>query len=127
MFWRLLLAVELSVGLTSPALAEPAMTGAPVVMRIAPTGKAAIVQRIPNSAEIDVLKCARGWCDTWWRGRFGYIPADAVVLGPPRATLPSDALPPPVAYTLPTYVTPPVWRWDGAYVGANWGWGSGHW
>ena len=33
-------------------------------------------------------------------------------------------MPPPVVYAQPTYVTPPVWRWDGAYVGTNFGFGA---
>jgi len=127
MIGRLCLGLGVSVALVAPAMAELAMTGAPVVMRAAPAGKAAVVQRIPQSAEIDLLRCARGWCHASWRGRFGYIPADAVVLGPPSATLPGDGLPPPLVSVQPTYVTPPAWRWTGAYVGGSWGFGSSPW
>jgi hypothetical protein len=127
MIGRLLFGFGVVVAFSAPALAGLAMTGGPVAMRAAPSEKAQIVQRIPASAEIEMFKCVRGWCRTWWRGRFGYIPADAVVLGPPPATLPGDELPPPVVYALPTYVTPPVWRWDGPYVGGNFGFGSGGW
>lgn len=115
------------MALVAPALAELAMTGAPVAMRAAPTGRAGLVQRIPQSAEIDVEKCLRNWCRAWWRGRFGYIPADAVVLGPPPATLPGDEPPPPFVTVQPTYVTPPVWRWDGFYAGVSGGLGPGAW
>ena len=59
-------------------------------MRAGPTGNAAVVQRIPQRAEIVLEKCVRNWCRASWRGRFGYIPADAVVLGLPPATLPAD-------------------------------------
>jgi hypothetical protein len=127
MIARLCLGLGASVALVAPAVAELAMTGAPVTMRAGSTGKAGVVQRIPQSAEIEVLKCARGWCRASWRGRFGYIPAAAVVLGPPPATLPGDEMPPPVVYASPTYVTPPVWRWTGPYVGGNWGFGSSSW
>ena len=34
------------IALVSPAVAELAMTGAPVTMRIGPTGNAGVVQRI---------------------------------------------------------------------------------
>ena len=124
---RLSLGLGVSIALVAPAMAELAMTGAPVAMRAGPTGKAGVVQRIPQSAEIELLKCARGWCHASWRGRFGYIPEEAVVLGPPPATLPGDELPPPFVNVQPTYVTPPAWRWTGPYVGGSFGFGSGSW
>ena len=124
---RLCLGLGASIALVAPAVAELAMTGAPVAMRAGPSGKAGVVQRIPQSAEIELLKCARGWCHASWRGRFGYIPAEAVVLGPPPATLPGDELPPPFVNVQPTYVTPPAWRWTGPYVGGSFGFGSGSW
>ena len=124
---RLYLGLGVFIALVSPAVAELAMTGAPVTMRIGPTGNAGVVQRIPQSAEIDVEKCARAWCRAWWRGRFGYVPAEAVVLGPPPATLPGNEMPPPVVYASPTYATPPAWRWTGPYIGLNGGFGSSSW
>ena len=124
---RLYLGFGVFIALVSPAVAELAMTGAPVTMRIGPTGNAGVVQRIPQSAEIEVEKCARTWCRASWRGRFGYVPAEAVVLGPPPATLPGSEMPPPVVYASPTYITPPAWRWTGPYVGINGGFGSGSW
>lgn len=127
MIGRLWLGVVASAAFIGPATAELAMTGAPVTMRDGPTGKAMVVQRIPQTAEIEVLKCARGWCHASWRGRFGYIPAEAVVLGPPPATLPGDQMPPPFVNVQPTYAAPPVWRWTGAYVGGSWGLGSSPW
>ena len=124
---RLCLGLGASIALVAPAMAELAMTGAPVAMRAGPSGKAGVVQRIPQSAEIELLKCARGWCHASWRGRFGYIPSEAVVLGPPPATLPGDEMPPPFVNVQPTYVTPPAWRWTGPYVGGSFGFGSGSW
>ena len=124
---RLCFGLGLSIALIAPASAEVAMTGAPVTMRAGPTGNASVVQRIPQTAEIVLEKCVRNWCRASWRGRFGYIPADAVVLGPPPATLPGDEMPPPVVYASPTYITPPAWRWTGPYVGLNGGFGSGSW
>ena len=124
---RLCFGLGLSIGLIAPASAELAMTGGPVVMRAGATGNASVVQRLPQGAEIVLEKCARNWCRASWRGRFGYIPADAVVLGPPPATLPGDEMPPPVVYASPTYVTPPAWQWSGPYVGLNGGFGPGSW
>ena len=124
---RLPLGLGLSIALIAPASAELAMTGAPVTMRAGPTGKAGVVQRIPQRAEIVLEKCVRNWCHASWRGRFGYIPSEAVVLGPPPATLPGDELPPPFLNAQPTYITPPVWRWTGPYVGGGFGFGSSSW
>jgi hypothetical protein len=124
---RLCFGLGLSIALIAPASAELAMTGAPLVMRTGPTGKANVVQRIPQSAEIVLEKCARNWCRASWRGRVGYIRAESVVLGPPAATLPGAEMPPPVVNALPTYVTPPAWRWTGPYVGLNGAAGSGSW
>ena len=127
MLGRLLIGFGVVAAFSAPALAELAMTGAPVAMRAGPAGDARVVQRIPARAEIAVEKCARGWCFASWRNRPGYIPADAVVLGPPPATLPGNEMPPPVVYALPTYVAPPVWKWNGPYVGTNFGFGAGGW
>jgi hypothetical protein len=72
MIARLLLGLGVSIALVSSAIAELAMTGAPVTMRVGPTGNAGIVQRIPQRAEISLEKCLRDWCRASWRGRFGY-------------------------------------------------------
>jgi hypothetical protein len=111
MIGRLLFGLGVTVAFSGPVVAELAMTGAPVAMRAGPAGSARIVQRIPASAEIEVGKCARGWRQASWRNGSGYIPCEAVVLGPPPATLPGNEMPPPVVYALPSYVTPPAWRW----------------
>jgi hypothetical protein len=124
---RLYFGLGLSIALIAPASAELAMSGAPVTMRAGPTGRAGVVQRIPQRAEIVLERCVRNWCRASWRGRSGYIPADAVVLGPPPATLPGDEMPPPVVYASPTYITPPSWQWTGPYVGLNGGVESGSW
>jgi hypothetical protein len=122
-----LLAAGVALAFAGPSFASPAMTGAPVTMHAAPNGKSRVVQRIPANAEIDLSTCGRGWCQASWRHLSGYIPAEIVVLGPPPATLPGNAMPPPVVNAQPTYVTPPVWRWTGAYVGTNFGFGDGGW
>ena len=103
------------------------MTGAPLTMRDGPSGRAGIVQRIPQRAEISFEKCVRDWCHAWWRGRFGYVPEEALVLGPPPAPLPGDEMPPPLVNALPTFVTPPAWQWTGPHVGVHGGFGSNAW
>jgi hypothetical protein len=123
---RLCLGLAISVALVAPALAELAMTGAPVAMRAGPSGKAAVVQRVPQRAEIELMKCTHSWCRASWRGRFGYIQADAIVLGPPPATLPGEEMPPPVV-NAPTDAPRPAWRWTGPYFGVNGGFGKSSW
>jgi hypothetical protein len=127
MIRRLLLGFGVVLTFAASALAELAMTGAPVAMCAGPTGSARIVQRIPASAEVEVEKSVRAWRRASWRNIWGYIPADAVVLGPPPVRLLGKEMPPPVVNALPTYVTPPAWRWTGAYVGGAFGFGSGGW
>ena len=126
MIVRLGLGLAVSIALVAPALAELAMTGAPVAMRAGPSGKAAVVQRIPQRAEIELEKCTHSWCRASWRGRFGYIQADAVVLGAPPTALAGDEMPPPVVNAL-TDAPRPAWRWTGPYVGVNGGFGSSSW
>ena len=127
MIGRLCLGFGLSIAVVGPASAELAMTRAPAAMRVGPSGRAAVVQRVPQRAEIDLEKCVRAWCRASWRGRFGYIPEETVILGLPPATLAGDEMPPPALYASPTYVTPPAWRWTGPYVGVHGGFGSSSW
>jgi hypothetical protein len=124
---RLYLGLSVFIALVSPAIAELAMTGAPVTMRAAPTGNAGVVERIPQSVEIDVEQCVRAWCRASWHSRFGYVPAQAVVLRSPLATLPRDKMPPPVVNGPSTDATPPARLWTGPYIGLNGGFGSGSW
>ncbi len=124
---RLLLAAGLCFIFAVPSFADQAMTGAPVTMHATASSKSRVVQRIHANAEIDLSKCGHGWCFASWRNLFGYIPAEAIVLGPPPATLPGNELPPPVVNALPTYATPPVWSWSGPYVGVGWGYGWSRW
>jgi hypothetical protein len=124
---RLLLSAAVCFSFAAPSFGDPAMTGAPVTMRGAPSGKARIVQHIPARAEIDLSSCSHGWCYASWRNLFGYIPAEVIVGGPPPATLPGNQLPPPVVNAQPTYVTPPVGGWSGPYVGFSGGYGWGRW
>jgi hypothetical protein len=121
---RSLFASGLCFIFAAPSLADPAMTGAPVTMRAAPSGKARVVQQIPANAEIDLSSCNHGWCYSSWRNLFGYIPAEVVVRGPPTA-VPGNELPPPVVDAQPSYIAPPAWRWGGPYVGVNGGYGYG--
>jgi hypothetical protein len=124
---RLCLGLGVFVALVSPAIAELAVTGAATTMRIAPIGHAGVVQRIPQSAEIDVQKCARAWCRASWRGRVGYVPAQVVVLRSPLTTSPGDKMPPPLVNRPSTDATPSDRLWTGPYIGLNGGFGSGSW
>jgi hypothetical protein len=122
---RLCLGLGVFIAFVSPAVAELAMTGAAVTMRVAPTSNAGVVQRVPQRAEIEVEKCARAWCRASWRGRFGYVPAEAIVVKSPLETPPGDKMPPPVVNGPSTDATPPARLWTGPYIGLNGGFGSG--
>jgi hypothetical protein len=99
-----LLITGFSVVVASCALADPAITTRPVVMRAAPSAKAHLVQNVPPNAAIDLNECTGGWCYVSWRNLFGYLPADALAAQP---------------YTPGYYGPPPV------VVGPGWGWGPG--
>ena len=126
MIVRLGLGLAVSIALVAPALAELAMTGAPVAMRAGPSGKAALVQRLPQGAEIELERCTHSWCRASWRGRFGYVPAEAVVLGSPPTALSGDKMPPPVV-NMPADAARPAFRWTGPYLGVNSGLGESSW
>jgi hypothetical protein len=126
-FARLCLGLSASIVLVAPAVAELAVTGAPVTMRAGPSGKAGVVQRIPQSAQINVEKCVGNWCRGSWRGRFGYVPAEAIVLESPPSASPGDKMPPPVLNAPATDAARPVSQWTGPYIGLNGGFGSGSW
>ncbi len=121
---RLYLGLGVFIAFVSPAVAELAMTPAAVTMRVAPTSNAGVVQRVPQRAEIEVEKCARAWCRASWRGRFGYVPAEAVVVKSPLDTLLGE-MPPPIVSGPSTDATPPARLWTGPYIGLNAGFGSG--
>lgn len=120
MIARLGLGLAVSLALVAPASAELAMTGAPVAMRSGPSGKAALVQRLPQRAEIELMKCTHSWCRARWRGRFGYVPAEAVVSGSPPTALAAGKMPPP-SVNAPVDAARPAWRWTGPYFGVNGG------
>jgi hypothetical protein len=116
------------LGFAASSFAEPAMTGAPVTMRAAPTGKARVLQRIPANAEIDLANCNHGWCYSSWRNIFGYIPADVIVAGGSPGWPASGPPPlPPPAGVAPPVVVAPAFTWGGPYVGVGWGYGWRHW
>jgi hypothetical protein len=121
---HLCLGLGVSVLLVAPAVAELAMTAAPVTMRAGPAGKAGIVQRIPQSAQIDVGKCARNWCRASWRGRSGYVPAEAIVVGSLPTALSGDKMPPLLVQAPPADAARATWRWTGFYMGGNLGFGA---
>jgi Bacterial SH3 domain len=124
---RLCLGLGVFSAFVAPAVTELAMTGAAATMRVAPTSNAGVVQHIPQRTVISLEKCARAWCRASRRGRFGYVPADAVVLKSPLETLPGEKMPPPVANRASAEATHPAWRWTGPYIGLNGGFGSGSW
>jgi uncharacterized protein YraI len=124
---RLCLGLGVFIAFVAPAVVELAMTGAAATMRVAPTSNAGVVQHIPQRAEISLKKCARAWCRASWRGRFGYVPAEAVALKSPLETLPGEKMPPPVVNRASTEATHPAGRWTGPYIGLNGGFGSDAW
>ena len=104
-----------------PSFAEPGQTIAAATMRKMPSVSSRVVQHIPAYAQIDLSHCGGGWCYGSWRNLFGYIPADAVVTGPPGVGA-TFAVAPPIAPAPPTVAVAPAWGWAGPYVGFGWGW-----
>ena len=109
----LIFALCSSVAFAASASADPATTQLAAGMRVAPSVKSRIVQRVPANAEIDLSQCSADWCYASWRDRFGYLPAAAIA---------GSALPPPPAYP------PPEGAWSGGAVGPLYfGYGWSRW
>jgi hypothetical protein len=121
------MASAVALAIAGPSFASPAMTGAPVTMHAAPSGKSPVVQRIPANARIDLSTCERGWCRASWRNLFGYIPAEIVVVSPPRPAWAGNDMPPPAVYPPAAALAPPPFRWTGPYIGTNFGYGATSW
>jgi uncharacterized protein YraI len=107
-------AFGLGLALCGPALATPAMTTAPTVMRDAPRPHAHVVQSIPARAQIDIGGCGKLWCSASWRDISGFVSARAVSTAGGPAPLYAEA-PGPVVVGTPVVVAP-YWGW-------GWGWG----
>jgi uncharacterized protein YraI len=95
----------LSILSFSPAVADPAETTEPTVMRAAPSSRAKFVQSIPSGAQIDLNSCVKSWCYASWRDLFGYVPVRSIVVLPDG----------PPAYRPPPVIVAPF----------GWGWGYG--
>jgi uncharacterized protein YraI len=78
----ILAVLGLSILPFSPAVADPAETTEPTVMRAAPSSRARFVQSIPNGGQIDLSSCVRTWCYASWRDLFGYVPVRSIVVLP---------------------------------------------
>ena len=107
--------------LAAPARANPALTVVPATMRAAASRHAPVVQAVPANAEIDIQGCGPRWCYGSWRGLSGYLPTFAVQGAPPVAAPPPAfgfaPPPPPIVTPGPILISPPAYRWSGAYVG----------
>jgi hypothetical protein len=44
-----------------------------------------LVQVIPEGNIVGVARCAGGWCAVLWKGRRGFVTADALRMAPPRS------------------------------------------
>lgn len=85
------------------ALATPAMTDRPTVMRAAPSNHARVLQSIPANAQIDVEGCGQYWCNASWRDISGFVSVNVISGGGPPVYRPA---PPPVVFGPPVVVAP---------------------
>jgi uncharacterized protein YraI len=91
-----------ALGVSTTAIAAPALTRASGVMREGPSSRATVVQEVPAYTEIDVRGCQGDWCYVSWRYIFGYLPRGAIDprpftgLGPVPPPPGADVAPPPV-------------------------------
>ena len=91
---RVLVVLGMSALISGQALASPALTLSPTIMRASPSPRARVVQAIPNNTQIDLNYCGKAWCYVSWRNLFGYVSAKSVVALP-------EAPPPAVVYGPP--------------------------
>lgn len=111
---RILVVLGMSALISGQALASPALTSSPTIMRASPSPKARVVQAIPNDTQIDLNFCEKAWCYVSWRNLFGYVSAKSVVALP-------EAPPPSVVYVPAPYYDY-GWGWD---YGGGWRGGPG--
>jgi uncharacterized protein YraI len=111
---RLIAALLFILPVAGPALASPAMTVMPTVMRQSPSSHSAVLQSIPANAQIDVSGCGAVWCTASWRDISGFVPA--------RAVAADQSAPPPEYYGAPPpVVIAPVPFYFGGYgYGHHW-------
>jgi hypothetical protein len=112
---RVLVVLGMSTLISGQALASPALTSSPTIMRASPSSKARVIQAIPNNVQIDLNYCDKAWCYVSWRNLLGYVSAKSVVALP-------EAPPPGVVYGPPAVVVAPYYGWGWDY---GWGWGFG--
>ena len=93
---RLAAALFFVLPVAGPALASPAMTVMPTVMRQSPSSHSPILQSIPANAEIDVSGCGRAWCTASWRDISGFVPTRAVAADQYAPAPTYEYAPPPV-------------------------------
>lgn len=110
---RLVAALLFVLPVAAPALASPAMTVMPTLMRQSPSSHSAILQSIPANAEIDVSGCGTAWCTASWRNISGFVPT--------RAVAADQGAPAPGYYAPPPVVVAPVPFFYGGYgYGHHW-------
>ena len=123
---RILIALGAAALAIGHALASPAVTATPTIMRASPSSKAAVVQAIPANAEIEVDGCGKVWCHASWRSRAGFVRVEAVAALPAGEPYPPE--PPPPVVVAPFY--PPPYPWGPGYYygpGVGFGFGYHHW
>ena len=115
MIWRLKQwtglagALLVASGLSTAAMAEPAVTTATANLRAGPGAQFGRIATLPPGAVVNLIGCSVSWCEVTYRGLRGFVSASLIdddidVPPPPRVYVP-----PPVYIPPPVYVRPPVY------------------
>ncbi len=102
-------ALLVASGLSTAAIAEPAVTTATANLRAGPGAQFGRIATLPPGAVVNLIRCRVSWCEVTYRGLRGFVSAsliddDVDVPPPPRVYVP-----PPVYIPPPVYVRPPVY------------------
>jgi hypothetical protein len=95
---RIFVLLGLSILAIGPAIASPALTAKPTILRATASSHGKVIQALPGNVQIDVNNCGKAWCFVSWGEKFGYIPVSAVAALPegqaPGAGYPPGYVPP---------------------------------
>jgi hypothetical protein len=121
---RIFVLLGLSILSIGPAIASPALTAKPTILRATASSHGKVIQALPGNVQIDVNNCGKAWCFVSWGEKFGYIPVSAVATFS-EGQAPGAVYPPGAAGDVPPYYGPYPYPYPYSGYGYGYGYGGG--